>query len=221
MIKAIIPMKGHNERLPRKNLALLNGVPLFHYLLKTISGTRANQIIVDTDDDEIADAVSKHFSDVIISMRPPEFCGDLIGGNQLLSRFVTNKTCNDIFIQSHVTCPFVKIESFNKAIEMIEKNESDSIFSVTRITQRVWSESLEPINHKAFGATVRTQDLPPLFMENAGFFIFLGSFFLEHNCRNTPNSKMFELTFPETVDIDFAEDLRLAKAVVQSMETDG
>ena len=215
MIKAIIPMKGHNERLPGKNTIDLCGKPLFAYLLKTLLETKIEQVTVDTDNPEIAKAVKKIFPEILIDFRPAEYCGDFVGGNKLLSRFVTEP--EDIYVQSHATCPLIKARSIDKAIEMIESGVS-SVFSVTKINQRLWmnGDFLLPVNHLACGPTLRTQDLPAVFAENAGFFAFRGSYFLSHNSRNGPESKMYELEFPENSDIDTYQDYVLVQSIIRS-----
>ena len=48
-ITALLPMKGHSERVPNKNLKLFNGRPLYHSILgQIILAKRINKIIVNT-----------------------------------------------------------------------------------------------------------------------------------------------------------------------------
>jgi len=35
-IIAILPMKGHSERVPGKNMKLMCGKPLFYWIIKTL-----------------------------------------------------------------------------------------------------------------------------------------------------------------------------------------
>ena len=44
-ITALLPMKGHSERVPRKNLKNFNGKPLFHVIIdKLIESKFINDI---------------------------------------------------------------------------------------------------------------------------------------------------------------------------------
>jgi CMP-N-acetylneuraminic acid synthetase len=50
----IIPAKGHSERIPRKNMALLAGKPLLQYTLEAALTSRAvDLVMVSTDDPQI------------------------------------------------------------------------------------------------------------------------------------------------------------------------
>ena len=52
---ALLPMKGHSERVPNKNLREFNGRPLCHWMLNTLTATpEVDGILVDTDASEIA-----------------------------------------------------------------------------------------------------------------------------------------------------------------------
>jgi CMP-N-acetylneuraminic acid synthetase len=51
---AVILARGTSKRLPRKNVRLLNGVPLVAYCCAAVRGSRADRAIVSTEDDEIA-----------------------------------------------------------------------------------------------------------------------------------------------------------------------
>lgn len=206
MIKAIIPIKQHSSRIPRKNFVDLGGHPLLYHLIKTLHYCNFDQIIVDANGDEVVDVVQDLFPTVTISKRPKHLCDDLVGGNELLSRFVVG---DDVLMQLHVTSPFLKADTINKAIKMTV--EHGSVFSVTRIMQRVWLGDMTAVNHDPGGPTLRTQDLPPVYHENGAFFGFKSSFFRQHNARNNAESKMIELDFPETIDIDEQGDLELAR----------
>ena len=46
-IIALLPMKGHSERVPNKNLRIFNDVPLFHVILKKLDKVELiNEIII-------------------------------------------------------------------------------------------------------------------------------------------------------------------------------
>ena len=69
-VKALMFMKGHSERVPRKNLRYLNGKPLFHWIMNTLVSSKSiDEIIINTDSDEIATSATDNY-DVTIHMRP-------------------------------------------------------------------------------------------------------------------------------------------------------
>lgn len=77
-ITAIIPARGGSKRLPRKNIALLNGKPLISYTISAWAGSKYadSNPIVSTNDDEIAKIARQYGAEVI--KRPPGLSqGDL------------------------------------------------------------------------------------------------------------------------------------------------
>ena len=50
----IIPARGGSKGIPRKNLTKVHGVSLVERSIRAAKGSTANQIILSTDDDEIA-----------------------------------------------------------------------------------------------------------------------------------------------------------------------
>jgi CMP-N-acetylneuraminic acid synthetase len=153
---------------------------------------------------------------VRVSLRPEEYCGDAVGGNKLLERFITPVGC---FMQAHVTSPFLKHTTINKAFEELSNLKNGCVFSVTQIQQRVYTHDYSPINFDVEGPIKRTQDLDPVYHENGAFFAFHGEAYLANGNRRNPTdsvpSVMLPLEFPETVDIDTEEDFSLAEAIIK------
>jgi CMP-N-acetylneuraminic acid synthetase len=69
-VLAIIPARGGSQRLPRKNLRELSGIPLVGHAILHAKGARlVNRIIVTTDDDEIGRVSVGYGAEVL--KRPP------------------------------------------------------------------------------------------------------------------------------------------------------
>ena len=83
-IKALVPMKGHSERVPKKNFRPLCGKPVFHWILESLSGSKyINEIIINTDSPEIAKSAKDHFN-VTILERPDFLLGDMVSIQPLI-----------------------------------------------------------------------------------------------------------------------------------------
>lgn len=209
---ALLPMKGNSERVPNKNLKDFNGIPLFHHILNTLNGNlNIDQIIINTDSEEIASSASK-FSKVKIHNRADDICGDFVSMNEIINYDIENSD-GDIYIQTHSTNPLLKSETISNAISEFKKTNIDSLFSVTKIQTRLYWEDGKPVNHNP-EELIRTQDLPPLFEENSNIFIFTKeSFKKAGNKRIGLNPKMFEIDRLEAIDIDEKEDFLIAEAI--------
>lgn len=74
-IIAVIPAKSDSQRLPNKNMALVNQKPLLYYSLKIAKDCKlVDKIYVSTDSPAIADFAKEEGVSVI--MRPIDLCGD-------------------------------------------------------------------------------------------------------------------------------------------------
>jgi CMP-N-acetylneuraminic acid synthetase len=212
-IIALLPMKGHSERVPNKNIRLFSGKPLFHLVADTLESCDAiGSIIIDTDSERIADDARKHFSKVEIIERPKELQGDFVEMNDIIAHDL-KMTGGEHYLQTHSTNPLLTTETLAAAIECYFSSfeNHDSLFSVTRMQTRLYWESGEPINHNP-KELLRTQDLPPVFEENSNIFIFSKSSFTSAgNKRIGLRPVMFPMDKMEAVDIDEESDFRLAE----------
>ena len=94
----------------------------------------------------------------------------------------------------------------------------DSIFSVTKIQTRFYSENGNPFNHDPSNL-LRTQDLEPLYEENSGFYIFTKeSFKNADNKRIGLSPFMFEIDKIESIDIDEPSDFTIAETLYKLFE---
>jgi CMP-N-acetylneuraminic acid synthetase len=215
MINALLPMKGHSERVKNKNLKDFNGAPLYHLILQSLLSTKnIDIVIIDTDSEIIKRDAIDNFNRVAIIDRPLELQGDLVSMNKIIE-YDLSKLNGEHFIQTHATNPLLKPDTIDRAINTYFNflPNYDSLFSVTRLQQRLYMENGTPINHDP-KELLRTQDLPLVFEENSNFFIFSKeSFKRSGNNRIGVRFKMFELNKLEAMDIDEPEDFILAETL--------
>ena len=209
----LLPMKGHSERVPNKNMKLFNGRPLYHAVMLELERCElVTQVLINTDSDRIAEDAVTNFSKARIVQRPAELKGDLVSMNRIIEHDLL--TCSaDHFIQTHSTNPLLKAETLSKAAAAYLRDLAsyDSVFSVTRLQTRLYTADASPVNHNP-QELIRTQDLAPLFEENSCFYIFSRSSFLASGGRRIGlKPRLFEMDKLEAVDIDEPEDFFLAE----------
>lgn len=215
-IIALLPMKGHSERVPLKNLRVFHGKPLYHAVLNTLlSSDKIDEVIVNTDCENITRDIEANFkSRVTIRIRPEEIRGDFVSMNKIIEDDLDHSE-GAVYLQTHSTNPLLKVSSINNALDrmLALKGEKDSVFSVTKIQTRFYDQEGKAINHNP-KELIRTQDLPPIFEENSCFFIFTKESFEESNKQRIGvNPEMFEIDKIEAIDIDTMEDFILAEAI--------
>jgi N-acylneuraminate cytidylyltransferase len=209
-VTALVPMKGHSERVPDKNMRQFNGRPLCHWILNTLSYVpEVEEIIVNTDSERIAESIG-HF-DVTVFQRPESLRGDHVSMNRIILHDVS-ETEADLYLQTHCTNPLLRPETISDAIKRFRDEDCDSLFSVTSIQTRLWDETGVPINHKR-DELKRTQDLTPVYEENSNIYLFSAESVTLHKNRIGSNPEMFPMDETEAIDIDEVIDFKVAETL--------
>lgn len=215
-VSALVPMKGHSERVPRKNLRDFGGVPLLAVIIGSLERSGVvDEILVNTDDTEIAEAARRASSLVRVVERPQALCGDMVSMNRIIEHDLASCTC-DTVLQTHATNPLVRPETIRLAVEKYAAEASagraDSLFTVTRLQTRLYWQDGTPINHDP-SELLRTQDLPPVFEENSCLYVFSRASFEANNSRLGARPCFFSMDPLEAVDIDEETDFAIALAL--------
>lgn len=211
---AIVPMRHNSERVPGKNYRLLAGIPLYHYVVRTLSSVpEIDLIVIDTDSDFIIRDCVEHFPHVRVLLRPEHLRDGAIAMNDVLLNTLEQVDA-DIVIQTHSTNPFLSAATVSDALKLFiqPSHEFDSVFSVTRLQARLWDAETRPVNHDP-SVLLRTQDLAPLFIENSCFFIFTPELLQQSGNRIGVRPRMVEMEPLEAIDIDTEADFALAAAI--------
>jgi len=202
-IAALVPMRHHSQRVPGKNNRVLAGKPLFHHILDTLLAVpEINEIVVDTDSDQVMEGLGKNFPSVKIINRSEHLRADDVPMNEILIHD-TAQVQAEFYLQTHSTNPLLKAETISKAIQLLITNfpNKDSLFSVTRLQTRLYDQNGNAINHNP-KELIQTQDLPPVYEENSCIYIFTRGNLLAKRHRISDKPLMFEIDADEAWDID-------------------
>ena len=207
---ALVPMKGHSERVPNKNLRTFNGRPLCHWVLNTLNAVPAvDEVVVNTDSEAIAAEALR--LDATVFDRPEELRGDHVEMNDIILHDV-RRTEADRYLQTHCTNPLLCPETVTGAVAAFDERDCDSLFSVTPLRTRLWDGDGEPINHRR-DELKRTQDLPPVYEENSNLYLFTEASLERRENRIGDDPEMFPMDPSESMDIDEEVDFRIAETL--------
>ena len=196
-------MRHHSQRVPGKNYRLLAGKPLFHHIVETLLAVpEVSEILVDTDSEPVMDGLRLQFPQVGIISRPQHLRADDVAMNDILI-YDTGQVQADFYLQTHSTNPLLKPETVSRAIQSLLTTypTNDSLFSVTRLQTRLYSQEGRAINHDPT-VLIQTQDLPPVYEENSCLYIFTRENLLKRHHRIGEKPLMFEIEADEAWDID-------------------
>jgi CMP-N-acetylneuraminic acid synthetase len=212
---ALVPMRHNSERVPGKNYRMLGDRPLYQHIVATLLEVpQIDQVVIDTDSDTILEQAAEAFPQVRLLRRPEHLRAGETPMNDVLLHTIDQLDA-DVFLQTHSTNPFLSARTIGTAltryVDGVEDGTHDSLFTVTRIQARLWSEKAEPVNHDP-SVLLRTQDLPPVFLENSCAYVFDRQTLVTRGNRIGASPCLFEIDHLEAIDIDEERDFRLAEA---------
>jgi len=172
--------------------------------------------VIDTDSPVIIEDATRHFPQVKLIERPEHLRGDTVPMNEVLLNDVTQVE-SDYYIQTHSTNPLLRSETIERSLQLFLSNYPayDSTFAVTRVQTRLWDGLARPINHNP-AILLRTQDLPPVYLENSCFYIFTRSILENRRNRIGERPYMFEVDSSEAWDIDEELDFSIAEFLLNA-----
>jgi N-acylneuraminate cytidylyltransferase len=214
----IIPARGGSKRIPHKNIALFKGEPIISYSIKAVQKSGiADEIMVSTDDQAIADVAIKYGAKVPF-FRDASTSNDKAGVAAVLVEVVNEYKKRgmefDYVLSVYATQPLLKPENLVKAFEQLSTTEgAESICTVEaysyppqRATVIVDGElkQLHPENYYA-----RSQDLEKIYHDCNQFFLFKTYALMRDQKLYTEHTLPFILAESESQDIDTMEDWKL------------
>jgi CMP-N-acetylneuraminic acid synthetase/regulator of RNase E activity RraA len=207
-IVAFVPAKGSSERIPNKNLAILDGEYLFKRKLRQLLACQLiDEVVLDTDSDEIAALAA----DLPVKrlVRPTELASNLTDGHALFA-WECAQVRADIYIQALCTAPFVDADTLTRAIEaLLESQSHDSLVAITHAKQYTWQNN-EPEYGR--GRIPNSVDLPKVTLEAMSLYLVKQSV-LSTQKRFGTNPLLFSLNPTELIDVNWPEDLVLAETI--------
>ncbi|MGE0705786.1 MAG: acylneuraminate cytidylyltransferase family protein [Vicinamibacterales bacterium] len=217
---ALMPMKGHSERIKGKNFKDFHGKPLFRWTLDTLLDVPAiDHVVIDTDARETFEQFGVHdLPRVQLRDRRPELRGDFVSMNLILEDDIAAVPA-DFYVMTHATNPLLRAGTIERAVAIfLEKREAaaaDSLFAVNRFQSRFYGSDGRPINHDPSNL-IRTQDLEPWFEENSTLYIFTAESFRATRARIGARPIMFETPRIESIDIDDQAGWDAAEAMARA-----
>jgi N-acylneuraminate cytidylyltransferase len=217
MNKIFFIIKEKSERIKKKNFQKISGIPLYKISLYKFKNF---QVFVDTDSEKIISECKKdkNLNHVYCYKRDKKFINMEKSLTQsptplMIKNFLDNfvKNEKEPIITSHVTSPFLKISSLKKALNKMR--DYDSVCSCEKIQNFSYLENskVKPINFDP-RLIQKTQSLKKIIVLNGAFFIIKKNIFLNNGLQRISNNHFFyELTIPESLDIDYREHLFLAR----------
>ncbi|MCX6113054.1 MAG: pseudaminic acid cytidylyltransferase [Proteobacteria bacterium] len=183
---AIIPARGGSKRIPRKNIKEFCGFPIIKYSIDAALRSGCfDEVMVSTDDDEIASIAKKYGAKVPFLRSKEASCDDASTKAVIKEVLLSYKKMGLDF--DHVCCiypaaPFV----------------TDTLLNQVRM---IWPEN----------ENKRSQELEASYHDVGQFYWIRITSFLKKNSIFTDNTMPFELPEIKAQDIDTEQDWKIAE----------
>jgi|TARA_Y100000310_G_scaffold344317_1_gene456376 CMP-N-acetylneuraminic acid synthetase len=210
---AILPIRAGSQRVKNKNIISINGKELYTYIVETLKNVeQIDKIIINTDYELIRQNY-KNDPKIYVMSRDNDLKGNC--NINLVIEQVLNSFKGENFIQTHATNPLLQSKTISDGIDFFEnhKNNYDSLFSVTKIQKRYWTDQTKPLNH-SFLDEPTTQNLDALYEENSCMYIFSRCSFVKRLNRIGNRPYMFNLSKIEAIDVDDEDDIHIVKKML-------
>ncbi len=220
----IIPARGGSKRISRKNIKDFFGKPIIAYSIKAALESKCfNQVIVSTDDAEIAE-VAKCFGAEVLFIRPKELSDDFTGTNDVVKHAINWFSEHNIDIDYaccvYATAPFVKPKYLREGFKNLQNSDKLFAFSVTSFAfpiQRaikITNDEISMFNPQYL--MTRSQDLEDAYHDAGQFYWGKAQAFLDDEVIFSEKSIPVVLPRYLVQDIDTLEDWHRAELMYKA-----
>ena len=227
---AIIPARGGSKRIPRKNIREFCGIPMIVWSIKAAQESQCfDQIIVSTDDKEIASVAEKHGASVPF-LRPRILADDHTSTAAVIAHAIQWLSEEHVHVDYvcciYATAPFVRCSDIRVGLEQLRKSACDYAFPVTSFSYpiqralRINSEGritmFQPEKMDS-----RSQDLEDAFHDAGQFYWGRPEAWLEDRPVYSAISVPIWLPRHQVQDIDTEQDWKQAELMFRAMSLGG
>ena len=217
---AIITARGGSKRIPRKNIKNFMDKPIIAYsILAALESGVFDEVMVSTDDQEIAD-ISKKYGAAVPFFRSKEASDDFSNTNDVLKEVlgVYQRMGNDFEYACCIypTAPFVTAAKLKAAKTLLMETNCDTVMPVAEFSFPIWrSVKMDKDSRISFNwpenAFRRSQDLPPAYHDCGQYYFFNVKNFLINGRLVSDNTRGVLTSALEVQDIDNEDDWKLAE----------
>ena len=218
----MIPARLGSKRIKKKNLRLIDGLPLIQYIINAAKASSLlDEIYINSESTQFADIAEE--SGVKFYQRPEELSFDVATNDDFALDFINNVEC-DVLVQLLSTSPFISTEEIDGFIKAMLDGNFETMISVSDVRIECIYKG-KSINFEQKEQTPPSQLLEPIKSYACSLMGWQINKFRENINRfnaayhgGDGSIGFYELKGYSTIDIDNEEDFILAEAVSASFK---
>jgi N-acylneuraminate cytidylyltransferase len=211
----VIPARGGSKRIKNKNIKDFCGKPIIKYSIDAaIKSESFDEVIVSTDDEEIAELALKSGANVP-SLRPKHLSDDHTGLIPVIKHAIESLCENDFEIKSVccllATCPFVSKDIILEVMRKYDSSDCDYCFTASEFDypiERAFtlskSNNVKMISPESY--KLRSQDCLKTFHDTGMLYWGRKNAWLQEVQIFSDNSTFYKLPRELSIDIDDMDD---------------
>ena len=216
---ALITARGGSKRIPRKNIKDFLGRPMLFYSVEAaLKAGCFDEVMVSTDDEEIAEAARRAGAQVpfmrsAATSNDHATTADVIA--EVMSSYDLRGRSFELGCCIYPTAPFITPERLKAGYEALAFSDADTLVPVVRFSYpiqralKIENGRLSMISPEHINS--RSQDLMPAYHDVGQFYWFRTSVFMAKRRLFSDHTLALELPESEVQDIDNEEDWKIAE----------
>jgi len=218
---AIILARGGSRRLPNKNILEFFGKPMIAWTIQAAKESeKFDRIVISTDDKSIAGIGRKYGAEVPFLRN--EKSDDIAPASEatLVALRQAENYYNEEYkfvTQLMANCPLRNSADISSAIKRFHQSKTESQISCFRFgwMNPWWAVRLDDQGKPQYlfptSMSERSQDLPDLYGASGAIWIAKVDTLKKNGTFYSPNHQFYPLSWKSALDIDNADDLKMAK----------
>jgi len=205
--------------VPRKNLLEVAGKPmLVHSIEHALAAERVDEVIVSTDDDEIA-AIA-HAAGARVITRPAALAGATATSESALLHALDERRGPDpdlvVFLQA--TSPVRSASDIDAAIALLLAEDADSLFSAHPEKAHTWVREDGELRSVSYDwrDRQREQDMSPRLRENGSIYVFRPELLRLEGNRLGGRIVVYEMDWWSSFQVDEPEHAQLVDWILRT-----
>jgi YrbI family 3-deoxy-D-manno-octulosonate 8-phosphate phosphatase len=215
---AFVPVRCGSKSIIFKNIKDFCGKPLVYWCLKALQSSKnIDKIFLATDCEEIRSIINNFsFSKVNLYDRSEENASDSASTESVMMEFLDKNSFNDddLFLLVQATSPLTQTKDFDKALNMMKVEKSDSLLTCVRVKRFFWNDNGTPLNYN-YLSRPRRQDFDGIFMENGAFYINTIRNIKADKNRLSGKISIYEMEEFTATEIDENDDWTVAESLMR------
>mgnify|MGYP000064447714 CR=1 FL=1 len=219
MTIAFIPARGGSKGLPRKNIRPFLGEPLVQRAIRVANEANVfDRIIVNTDDDEIAQLADEAGAEVL--RRPEDLGSDVAEVDPLIQWSIQQlgllPDSSEVMSLLYCTAPLREPADISATVNLVIEGLYDSALTLVETSDYLWArdgEVFKPTNYDPRNRAARQQEKWNQFKENKAVYAFRVKDIMTSGCRLNGRVGAVLMDSDRSIDIDTIQEFRSAEAI--------